>query len=183
MTWFIIENYFMIRKSLHHYSELNTYQFITFRTQDSIDPYLKKISKMMELSISERQMKIDEYCDQSTTGCYLNNEIIQIMMTHLKTLEPDFYQLIAVSIMPNHVHLLIQQRQKLSTVMQKIKGAMAFQINKLLSRKGSFWEKSYFDKAILNERHFNTVYNYIKNNASKAKLKDKDLRFYGIYNG
>lgn len=59
---------------------------------------------------------------------------------------------------------------------------MAFQINKLLSRKGSFWEKSYFDKATRDERHFNTVYYDIKNNASKAKLIDKDLRFYGIYN-
>ena len=56
-------------------------------------------------------MKIDEYCDQSTKGCYLNNEIIQIMVTYLKTLEPGFYQLIAVSIMPNHVHLLIQQKK------------------------------------------------------------------------
>ena len=48
----------MVRKSLHHYSELEIYQFITFRTQDSIDTYLQKVSKMMELSVSERQMNI-----------------------------------------------------------------------------------------------------------------------------
>lgn len=65
--------------------------------------------------------------------------------------------------------------------MQKIKGALAFQINKLLSRKGHFWEKSYFDKAIRDEGHFNTVYEYIKNNADKANLSDTDIRFYGIY--
>ena len=104
------------------------------------------------------------------------------MMTYLKTLEPEFYQLCAVSIMPNHVHLLIQQKQELSIIMQKIKGFLAFQVNKLLSRKGHFWEKTYFDKAIRDERHFNIVYEYIKNNASKANLKDAHLRFYGIYN-
>ena len=171
----------MIRKCLHHYSELETYQFITFRTQDSIDTYLQKASKMMELSVSERQMKIDEYCDQSNKGCYLNGEIIDMVITCIKSLEPDYYKLIAVSIMPNHVHLLIQQKQELRIIMQKIKGVMAFQINKRLSRRGHFWEKSYFDKAIQDERHFNIVYKYIENNAGKANLVDKDLRFYGIY--
>lgn len=94
----------MKRKSLHHYSELETYQFITFRTQDSIDPYLHKITG---LSVAVKQMKIDEYCDQSSKGCYLNDEIIHLVMAYLKTLEPEFYQLCAVSIMPNHIHLLI----------------------------------------------------------------------------
>ncbi len=50
-----------------------------------------------------------------------------------------------------------------------------------MARKGHFWEKSYFDKAIRDADHFNIDYEYIKNNASKANLKDKDLRFYGIY--
>jgi REP element-mobilizing transposase RayT len=172
----------MLRKTLHHYTEIESYQFITFRTQDSIDPYLHKISKMINLTTSERQMKIDCYCDQSDNGCYLNDEVINILMTHLKLLDPDFYQLIAFSIMPNHVHLLIQQKQALATIMQKIKGAMAFKINKLLSRKGHFWEKSYFDKTIRDGNHFNIVYKYIENNAIKAGLADKDSRFYGIYN-
>jgi len=173
----------MTRKSLHHYSELEAYQFITFRTQDSIDPYLKKISKMIELDVSARQMKIDEYCDQSNKGCYLNGESIFVIMTQLKTLGSEFYQLYAVSVMPNHVHLLIQQKQDLSEIMRKIKGSTALQINKLLSMQGHFWEKSYFDKAIRDEKHFNIVYEYIKNNAAKAKLKDTNLRFYGIYEG
>ena len=65
--------------------------------------------------------------------------------------------------------------------MQKIKGTLAFQINKRLSRKGHFWEKSYFDKAIRDEKHFTIVYRYIENNARKVNLADKDSRFYGIY--
>ncbi|NOQ76424.1 MAG: hypothetical protein GQ475_01260 [Methylococcaceae bacterium] len=116
----------------------------------------------------------------STLGCYLNDKIIDIILTHIKSLEPYFYQLIAISIMPNHIHLLI--KQNLKVVMQQIKGNLAFKINKLLSRKGHFWEMSYFDKAIRDKKLFYIVYKYIENNARKANLADKDLRFYGIYN-
>ena len=169
----------MTRKALHHYSELNTYQFVTFRTQDSVDAYLLGIHGNPNLSASEKQMKIDEYCDLSNKGCYLNGEILTLTMSYIKKLEPEYYQLYAVSIMPNHVHLLFQQKQALSVVMQKIKGATAFYINQHLSRKGHFWEKSYFDKALRDEKHFHVVYEYIKNNAVKANLSDADLRFYG----
>ena len=61
----------MTRKSLYHYSEIEAYKFITFRTQDSIDPYLQRFSNMTGISVSAKQMKIDEYCDQSSKGCYL----------------------------------------------------------------------------------------------------------------
>jgi len=98
----------MTRKALSHYSELNTYQFVTFRTQDSIDAYLLGINEMLDLSASERQMKIDKYCDLSNKGCYLTGEILTLMMNYIKKCEPEYYQLYAVSIMPNHVHLLFQ---------------------------------------------------------------------------
>jgi len=61
----------MIRKSLHHYSELNAIQFVTFRTRDSVDDYLHRINHASGLSTSKKQMKIDEYCDQLDKGCYL----------------------------------------------------------------------------------------------------------------
>ncbi|MDC9729237.1 MAG: transposase [Methyloprofundus sp.] len=166
---------------LHHYSEEGAYQFVTFRTQDSIDPFLMKLSKNTNLSVSAKEMQIDEYSDSLDRGCYLKDEVLHIVMQHIKSLEPDFYDLIAVSVMPNHVHVLFEQREKLSVIMQKIKGVTAFKINKILLQKGHFWCKSYFDKAIRNERHFNLTYQYIKNNAIKAGLIDQSLRFYGIY--
>ena len=167
-------------KSLHHYSKLNAYQFVTFRTTDSIDDYLYRINKIKDLTISQKQMKIDNYCDQSAKGCYFNGETTTLMIEYLKQLE-DYYCLIALSIMPNHAHLLFQQKRELEKIMQKIKGGSAFLINKQLKKQGSFWERGYFDKAIRDESHFLLVYDYIKNNAIKAELKDANLRFYGIY--
>jgi len=171
----------MKHRSLHHYSEIDSYQFITFRTQDSIDGFLLKLADSSDFSIAEKQMQIDEYSDRSNKGCYLNKGFIALLMTHIKALDPVFYRLIAVSIMPNHVHLLVQQTEEMKVIMKKLKGVTAFEINKLLVRKGHLWEKSYFDKAIRDESHFQLAYNYIKNNAIKANLKDADIRFYGIY--
>jgi REP element-mobilizing transposase RayT len=50
-----------------------------------------------------------------------------------------------------------------------------------LRQGSSLWERGYFDKAIRDEKHFQIVYDYIKNNAIKAKLHDAKQRFYGIY--
>ena len=83
--------------------------------------------------------------------------------------------------MPNHVHLLFEQLQPLATIMHKIKGATAFLINKHYRKTGILWDKGYFDKIIRNEKQFQIIYQYIKNNAYSAGLKDAESRFYGIY--
>ena len=171
----------MNKRTLYHYSRLNTHQFVTFRTQDSVDDYLQKIQRRADLSISQKQMKLDSYCDQSNKGCYLNGEVIDIIDGYLMKLEPAFYRLIAYSIMPNHVHLLFQQKQELKEIMKRVKGGTALLVNKYLLRHGKLWERDYFDKSIRDEKHFLLTYEYIKNNALKASLKDADQRFYGIY--
>jgi len=171
----------MYKRTLNHYSKLDTYQFVTFRTLDSVDDYLQRVKQISGRSIALKQMQIDSYCDQSNKGCYLNCEVIDIIGGHIKNLDPDFYQLIAYSIMPNHVHLLFQQKQDLKEIMRKLKGGTALLINTCLERHGKLWERDYFDKAIRDERHFLLTYEYIKNNAVKVNFEDADHRFYGIY--
>ncbi|MEA3405822.1 MAG: transposase [Pseudomonadota bacterium] len=164
-----------------HFSELDSFQFVTFRTQESIEDYQQRLNLPSNLSTSHKQSLIDNYCDKSLLGRYLNNEVLHELMHIFHSLEPDFYNLIAVSIMPNHVHLLFQQKQPTAKIMQKLKGSSALVINKKLKRQGHFWEKCYFDKTIRNQKHFDVTYQYIKNNAIKAGLKDADQRFWGIY--
>ncbi len=132
-------------------------------------------------SISETQYKIDEYLDKSEKGAFLNNEIITKLISYARSLEPDFYKLIAICIMPNHIHLLVKQYKSIGQIMKSFKGGSARLINILLNKSGTLWERDYFDKAIRDEKHFQTTYNYIKNNPIKAELMDSDSRFYGIY--
>ncbi|BBP44595.1 transposase [Thiosulfativibrio zosterae] len=170
-----------MRKSLVHFSELESFQFVTFRTQASIEDYQERLHLSPNLSSSQKQTLIDDYCDQSLLGRYLNGDVLEQLMQSVKSLEPDYYHLIAVSIMPNHVHILFQQKQTTTQIMHKLKGSSTLMINKMLKQQGHFWEKSYFDKAIRNQKHFDITYEYIKNNAIKAGLTDAHQRFWGIY--
>lgn len=167
---------------LHHIDLSNHYQFITFRTHDSIDSYLDKI---LSKPISERkkQQEIDNYLDQSTNGTYLTNYVLNFLYDFFIKKDNDVFDLIAFCIMPNHVHLLIKPLKAVPHVMKILKGGSAFEINKILDRKGKFWSAYYFDKLIRDENHFNLVYRYIKNNPNKIScLKGERPRFYGIYN-
>jgi len=79
------------------------------------------------------------------------------------------------------VHLLFKQIMEIGETVKRLKGGSSITINKMMNRTGRLWEKSYFDKAIRDEAHYETVYNYIANNAIKAGLGDAKERFYGIY--
>jgi REP element-mobilizing transposase RayT len=167
-------------KQLHHYSQQHTHQFVTFRTQASVDEF---VLLLQELNLDERnkQFSIDQHLDHSELGCLLNDDIIDLIRLYCQNLDPGYYQLIALSVMPNHIHMLFQQQLELSTIMHKVKGGLARLINKRLQRTGSLSERDYFDKAIRSEQHFKTTYRYIRNNAPAAGLIDADRRFFGIY--
>jgi REP element-mobilizing transposase RayT len=169
------------RVYLPHVDLEGYYQFVTFRTHDSIDDYLKRISDDESISVRLREYKIDEYLDNSSRGAYLDGEVLDYLRDFFIGKDEDLYGLVAFAIMPNHVHILFKQQGSLSKTMQILKGSSSIAINRLLNRKGKFWEVNYYDRAIRNEKHFFTVYDYIQNNPIKANLRDAKNRFYGIY--
>ncbi len=169
-----------MRKNSHHYNQINAIRFITFRTHASMDNFLFMLQDS-NLDESHKQYSIDQYIDHSPNGCILNDEIIGLVKLFSRNLDPYFYHLYCVSVMPNHVHLLFKQQQDLGIIMKKLKGGLANLINKRLGLSGKLWQKSYFDKAIRDDQHFQTTYRYIKYNAIKAGLTDANHRFFGIY--
>ena len=166
---------------LPHIHLENHYQFVTFRTRDSVDGYLKKLLSGAG-SNSKKQLEIDEYLDQSPLGAYLNTKILLELFDYFQSREGQLYILAAFCIMPNHVHLLIKPLAALPVVMRMIKGSTARSINQILKQHGPFWAPDYFDRLIRNEQHFRVIYEYIKNNPLKLE-EDKDApnRFYGMY--
>jgi len=99
----------------------------------------------------------------------------------------DFYDLLAYSIMPNHVHILIDTALQipedfgktnwdtldftpLETIMKRIKGPSAIYANRLLKRTGKFWQKESYDHYIRNMKELNNVVAYILNNPVKARI-------------
>ncbi|PHS40420.1 MAG: hypothetical protein COB07_04770 [Sulfurovum sp.] len=157
------------------------YQFVTFRTHDSLDEFIKKI-RNEDISSRDKEYKIDQYIDSSPKGCYLNDEVLYYLNNYFISKDKSFYDLVAFLIMPNHVHILFKQNIELPKIMKQIKGATAFEINKILQRKGKFWEENYYDKVIRDENHFEQVYDYIKYNAIKADLKNAEENFMAYMN-
>ena len=168
------------KRFLPHVDLIGYYQFVTFRTYDSIDDYLKRV-RSEDISNREKEYKIDQYIDLSAKGCYLNGNILEYLKEFFIEKDKSFYDLVAFCVMPNHVHILFKQNDELKKIMKILKGSTSFHINKMLARKGTFWEENYYDTVIRDENHFHTVYAYIKNNPIKAELKDSKERFYGMY--
>ena len=72
---------------------------------------------------------------------------------------------------------------QLSKVMQLIKGGSSHEINKILNRKGTFWQEENFDTYIRNKKHQENVIKYILNNPIKAGLVSEwqDFPFSGVH--
>jgi REP element-mobilizing transposase RayT len=167
--------------NLPHFSSINQYQFITFRTKDSTDEFILKQLKNNNLETRIIQQNIDTYLDTSKKGSYLNDDIIDIIKKYFINLDDSLCEIIAFSIMPNHIHIILVQKTQLSEILQKIKGGLSFLINKELKKEGSLWQKDYYDKVIRSEKHYEKTYEYVKNNALKAGLYDYEKRFFSIY--
>ena len=94
------------------------------------------------------------------------------------------YILDAYVVMSDHVHLLLTPLfdWNLSKILQGIKGYTSREINKLLSRKGSFWQDESFDHLVRHEAGWLDKFDYIHNNPVKAGLVDipEDYEFSSL---
>lgn len=169
-----------LHSNLPHIDLKKSYQFITFRTQESVDSYVKKLSANDKLE-KIKQYEIDQYLDQSQSGAILYGNLLSEIVTYFQSYDQKLYDLIACSLMPNHIHVLLKQKSELPNIVRGLKGSSAHIINKASKRKGKVWASDYYDKLIRDERHFTVTYEYIKNNAVKAGLQDAKERFYGCY--
>jgi len=169
-----------LRRKLPHIDRPEGYQFVTIRTYDSLDDFLRRIAAQ-EIPNGEKQLQMDRHLDSSEKGSYFHGKVLEYFYDFLLSLDRRLYDLAAFCIMPNHLHILFRQKEPLAKIMKKLKGTSATEINRMLHRRGKFWASDYYDKMIRDEKHFATVYYYIRYNPIKAELKDAERRFYHIY--
>jgi REP element-mobilizing transposase RayT len=168
------------RSRLFHHDAIGTYQFITFRTKESLDPYLIRLYEL-KIDESKKRYLMDRYLDESRQGSFLNAELGDRIIRYYRQVDKKYFTLDAVCVMPNHIHVLVCQNATLPEVLRILKGGAAHIVNRTLDRKGKVWSRDYFDRAIRNEEHYEKVYDYIRNNAIKAGLVDAKKRFWGCY--
>ena len=169
-----------MHKKLPHINAIEHFQFLTFRTNDSIDSFIQKLIEDKSIKQNIKQFKIDNLLDKSSNGAYLNDDILSFLYDFFIEMDDDIYDLVSFVIMPNHIHMLFKQIKPIDVTIRTIKSKSAIGINKLLGKSGKFWASDYYDKVIRDEEHFDKVYNYIRNNALRVGL-DLECRFYSVY--
>jgi len=213
----MIKTYY--KNHLPHIAPIGAEFFITFRLADSLPvSVVQSLKDEMDFSIQKLKkekpknfkylinqfkldfsFKYDRYLDHKPYGnCYLKNEkIAQLVTDRMHKFNGEYYELEAYTIMPNHVHLLIDTSLQLENsedewkydhsksyvqlhkIMQMIKGGSAIEANKILGRKGTFWMKDSYDHYIRNEKEWENILEYIINNPVNARLVEnwKDWEF------
>ena len=80
------------------------------------------------------------------------------MSTHILHDHGKRYDLVFGVVMPDHVHVVLQPRERkpgvwfdLAEIMKGLKGASARRINQLLGTRGTVWQDESFDRIIRDE--------------------------------
>ncbi len=164
------------RGYLPHFDAANTYQSICYRLADSLPQNkLEKYSRLLkdpELT-NEKRIQIEQWLDAGYGSCTLTfPDIAKVIINSWNYYDGERYELINWVIMPNHVHILIKQKDGylLGEIVHNWKSYSVREINRILSRDGQYWAPDYWDRYIRDEVHFQRVFDYISNNPVKANL-------------
>lgn len=158
-------------------------QFITIRLFDSVPKdiiqkwkeelfWYKELDANNPKTIALRK-RIANYEDKGRGSCFLRDpDIAALVQNTLLRFDADRYLLINWSIMPNHVHVLIEilPGNSLTNIIKSWKSYTAHEANKILKRTGNFWMTDYFDRYVRNSNHYDSIFFYIDNNPVNAGL-------------
>ncbi|WP_372934220.1 HsdR family type I site-specific deoxyribonuclease, partial [Mariniphaga sediminis] len=178
--------------NLPHRDKEGLIQFITFRLADSLpqDVLQEVENEIKDLSDTDKpiqkRIKYEKWLDNGLGCCALANpEMAQVVVEALKYHDGEKYDLLAWSIMPNHVHVLIKANSNLSRIIQSWKsftGKWALTNNKkynlgISKEAAEFWMPEYWDRFIRDEQHFNNTIKYILENPKKANLPNPSTAY------
>lgn len=159
------------RGYLPHFDSPEIIQFVTFRLTDSLPAEAIERMRLEADGLSDSDR--DFFLDAGAGSCWLRRpDIAEIVEQTLLHFDGQRYRLLAWTIMPNHVHVLIESldSNSLGVIISSWKRFSARAANRFLGRSGSFWQDDYWDTYIRNERHLESTIAYIENNAVKAGI-------------
>jgi REP-associated tyrosine transposase len=197
------ENSIFYRRNLPHYQPQEAIYSIVFRLAGSLPNEI--IIKLMGERLSQEKLakkltdrnetidgirreyffKFDAFLDSSATSPHWlrDDTIAGIISGAIHFLGTTRYTIIAYTIMPNHVHLIIVLREKatrnhsyrnmpyvLTKILHSLKRFTAREANKVLQRRGAFWQHESYDHVIRNSEELRKTVEYVINNPVAAKL-------------
>lgn len=170
------------RGYLPHFDADAAIQAVTFRLSDTLPHEVVaqwKLELMAQQATAgqiapdhELRRRIERYLDVGRGECWLRRpDVAQVVQDALLHFDGERYRLLAWTIMPNHVHLIVQALGwPLERLVHSWKSFTANQINRLLERTGAVWFPDYFDRFIRDEAHLASAVEYVHQNPVKAGL-------------
>jgi REP element-mobilizing transposase RayT len=123
----------------------------------------------------------NDHLDECHGACVLRRpELSLIVSDSLRHFDRDRYELTDFVVMPNHVHLMaaFPHSEIMLAQCESWKHFTATKINRLLGRKGRFWQQDGFDHLVRSQKQFDFLRAYFANNPVKANLKPGEYRLY-----
>lgn len=180
------------QRHLPHWQPENAEYFITFRLTGSLpkqaieklQSYRNQIQEGKEINDQITRKIIEKYerlLDKAETGptWLRQKDVAEIVQRALHYYDKQRYDLYSYSIMPNHVHLVFRHltqkgkteyKYPITSILQSIKSYTALQCNKILERKGTFWQAESFDRVIRDQDELENIIGYVLNNPVKANF-------------
>jgi putative transposase len=170
------------RGYLPHFDGGAVVQSITFRMADSLPRHVYEQILAAAKTDEDRFKRLEGLIDRGRGACILKRpEIAALVENALLFFDGERYRLLAWTIMPNHVHVMIEQIDgySLGSIMHSWKSFTAKAVNKLLGSNGTVWSADYHDRYIRNLEHYEYASSYIEQNPVKAGLvaRAEDWRF------
>jgi 1-hydroxy-2-methyl-2-(E)-butenyl 4-diphosphate synthase len=97
--------------------------------------------------------------------------IAMMMLQALKHFDGERYDLLAWSVMPNHVHALISpyEGNELEKILQAMKTHSAKEANRMLGKTGTFWQEEYYDHIVRDGEDLKHQVGYILRNPAHGR--------------
>jgi len=166
--------------------------FVTFRLADSLPASVllecerNTRSKLLTPSKEEFRRRYQEAMEQeldtSYGQCWLNHpQVASVITNTIRYFNSERYELLAWTIMPNHVHVLLTLIAdfSLSSILHSWKSFSAKKANQILGKTREFWQREYFDVLVTSERQFEFFLRYVLNNPVKAGLCNEIFQWPG----
>ena len=162
------------RGYLPHRDEPGLTQFVTFHLADSFPTALRsEWEALLQVEDNrERRLQLEAYLDRGRGECSLSRtDAAQLVEDAVRFRHGQDFELRAWVVMPNHVHALFKVcAVPMARTMESWKKFTAHEANKLLKRRGKFWQDDYWDTYMRDAAQELRACRYIENNPVKALL-------------
>ena len=162
------------RGYLPHFDAPGVTQFVTFQLRDAFPVTCRGEFEaiLKEPDNSAKRRRLEAWLDRGHGECWLRRREVAALVEKI-LLEADGrdYRMQAWVVMPNHVHLVVDVWDvPLVKLINGWKGKSSRQANKLLGRRGPFWQEDYYDTLIRDEAHLKRAIRYTEQNPVRAFL-------------